>query len=71
MPSRGLPLLVAFGLCSHLVPGLADTDLTGTWIGTIPKKGRTPSKDVAFLLVQNGSALAGKRTTTLGRATLL
>ena len=60
MASRSLPLLLALGLCSHLAPGLADTDLTGTWIGTIPKKGRAPAKDVAFLLVQNGSALGGK-----------
>lgn len=66
MPSRIRQLLIAFGLCSHLVPGFAGTDLTGTWIGIIPKKGRTPAKDVAFRLVQNDSALGGKAYNDAG-----
>lgn len=66
MPSRSLRLLLAFGLCSHLVPVFAATDLTGTWIGTIPKKGRIPAKDVAFRLVQDGSALGGKAYNDAG-----
>ena len=40
--------------------GLSATDLTGTWIGTLPQRGRIPTKDVAIRFVHEGSKLAGK-----------
>ena len=43
-----------------VVPALVGGDLTGTWIGTLPKRGRTPAKDVAVRLVQRGEDLTGK-----------
>lgn len=43
-----------------VLPAVAGSDLTGTWIGTMPQRGRTPSKDVAVQLVQRGENLAGK-----------
>ncbi len=39
---------------------LSAGDLTGTWIGTIPKRERAAAKDVAFRLVHEGSAIRGK-----------
>ncbi len=66
MPSCGRRWPVILGLCSYLASSLAGADLTGTWIGTIPKKGRTPAKDVAFRFVQSGSALGGKAYNDAG-----
>lgn len=43
-----------------LLPSLIGSDLTGTWIGTLPKRGRTPAKDVALQLVQRDQDLTGK-----------
>ncbi len=39
---------------------LSADDITGTWIGTIPKRDRSPARDVAFRFVQTGSTLGGK-----------
>ena len=39
---------------------LSAADLTGTWMGMIPRRDRTPSKDVAVQLVQEGATLTGK-----------
>lgn len=60
MLSSGPRWAATVGLYALLASRLLAVDLTGTWIGTIAKKGRTPAKDVAFRLVQNGSALGGK-----------
>ena len=35
-------------------------DISGTWIGTIPKRDRAAARDVAFRFVQEGTALRGK-----------
>ena len=43
-----------------VLPSLTGSDLTGVWIGTLPQRGRAPSKDVAVQLVQRGEELAGK-----------
>lgn len=43
-----------------VLPTLVGSDLTGTWIGTLPQRGRTPAKDVAVQLVQRGENLTGK-----------
>ncbi len=43
-----------------VLPAVAGSDLTGTWIGTLPQRGRTPAKDVAVQLVQHGENLTGK-----------
>lgn len=43
-----------------VLPALVGSDLTGTWIGTLPQRGRTPAKDVAVQLVQRGENLTGK-----------
>ena len=52
--------LAVAGLHFCLLSGLVASDLTGTWIGTIPKEGRRPARDVAFRLVQEGTSLSGK-----------
>lgn len=52
--------LAVAGLHFSLLSGLCASDLTGTWIGTIPKEGRRPARDVAIQLVQEGSSLSGK-----------
>lgn len=66
MPSRCIAYLLVLGVCSHLAPALAGADLTGTWIGTIQRKGRTPAKDIAFRFVHTGSALEGKAYNDAG-----
>lgn len=43
-----------------VLPAVFGSDLTGTWIGTLPQRGRTPAKDVAVQLVQRGEGLTGK-----------
>ena len=43
-----------------VLPALVGSDLTGTWIGTLLQRGRTPAKDVAVQLVQRGENLTGK-----------
>lgn len=43
-----------------VLPALVGSDLTGTWIGTLPQRGRTPAKDVAVQLLQRGEDLTGK-----------
>ena len=48
------------GLLGLLTASIGATDLTGTWIGTIAKRSRVPARDVAFQLVQRGTALRGK-----------
>ena len=57
--SRGCRLTAA-ALHAVFACALASADLTGTWIGTLPRQGRTPSKDVAIRVVQQGSVLTGK-----------
>ena len=52
--------LTVAGLHFCLLSGLLASDLTGTWIGTIPKEGRRPAKDVAFQFVRQGNSLSGK-----------
>lgn len=52
--------LAVAGLHCSLLAILCASDLTGTWIGTIPKEGRRLAKDVAFQLVQEGNSLSGK-----------
>ena len=66
MPSPGARWLVAAGVCASVVTGLAAADVTGTWIGTLAKRGRTPAKDVAFRFAQDGSALHGKAYSDSG-----
>jgi|GEM_PF-1864484 len=39
---------------------LGGLDLTGTWTGYIPGKGRRQSTDIAFQFIQEGSKLTGK-----------
>lgn len=56
---RHSPLAIV-SLQLFLVSVLGASDLTGTWIGTIPKQGRAGDKDVAFRFVQEGESLAGK-----------
>ena len=52
--------LAIVGLHTVLVAGLTAADLTGTWIGTLPERGRTPARDIAFQFVQRGTTLSGK-----------
>lgn len=52
--------LAAASLVCGLALPVQASDLSGTWIGTIPKEGRRAARDVAFRLVQNGESLAGK-----------
>ena len=58
--------LAIIGLHAVLTCGLAAADLTGTWIGTLPQRGRTPAKDIAFQFVQQGTALSGKAYNDAG-----
>ena len=45
-----------------LLPSLSAADLTGTWIGEIPSRDpRRLPQDLAFQLVQQGTALSGKQ----------
>ena len=60
---RWLPLAA---MSAILAAGLAAADLTGTWIGTLPKTGRTPARDIAFKLVQKGAELTGKAYNEAG-----
>ena len=60
MHSRGRARSYAFAAWLALAPVLGAADLTGTWIGMVAAKGRTPARDLAFLFVQNGPDLAGK-----------
>ena len=58
--------LAIVGLYSVLTCGLAAADLTGTWIGTLPQRGRTPARDIAFQFVQSGTTLTGKAYNDAG-----
>jgi hypothetical protein len=51
------PLGGRLGAAGLSVDGL---DITGTWTGMIPGKGRRLSTDIAFEFVQQGSKLTGK-----------
>ena len=54
----GLAALLAAALGAEgLSSGL---DLTGTWMGMVPGKGRRLASDIAMQFVQNGSELSGK-----------
>ena len=48
------------GLAAWLAASAAAADLTGTWMGLMPGRGRRPPQDVAFRLVQEGESLRGK-----------
>lgn len=58
--------LAIVGLHTVLVAGLPAADLTGTWIGTLPERGRTPARDIAFQFVQRGTTLSGKAYNDAG-----
>ena len=58
--------LAIVGLHTVLVAGLTAADLTGTWIGTLPERGRTPARDIAFQFVQRGTTLSGKAYNDAG-----
>ena len=58
--------LATVGLYAALAAGLTAADLTGTWIGTLPERGRTPARDIAFQFVQRGTMLSGKAYNDAG-----
>lgn len=58
--------LATVGLYAALAAGLTAADLTGTWIGTVPARGRTAARDIAFQFVQRGTALSGKAYSDAG-----
>lgn len=58
--------LAIVGLHTVLVAGLTAADLTGTWIGTLPERGRSPARDIAFQFVQRGTTLSGKAYNDAG-----
>lgn len=58
--------LAIVGLHTVLAAGLTAADLTGTWIGTLPERGRTHAKDIAFQFVQRGTTLSGKAYNDAG-----
>lgn len=58
--------LAIVGLHAVLASGLTAADITGTWIGTLPERGRTPARDIAFQFVQRGAELSGKAYNDAG-----
>lgn len=58
--------LAIVSLHAVLAAGLTAADLTGTWIGTLPERGRTPARDIAFQFVQQGATLSGKAYNDAG-----
>lgn len=58
--------LAAASLACGLALPVPASDLSGTWIGTIPKEGRRAARDVTFRLVQDGESLAGKAYNDTG-----
>ena len=60
MPRRFACRAAGIALQACLASSLYAFNLTGTWIGTIPKEGRSAAKDVAIQFVQNGLSLSGK-----------
>ena len=66
MHRRDAARLAAVALCSLLSSPTRGADLTGTWIGTIPKQGRAPATDLAFRFAQRGPELTGKAYNAYG-----
>ena len=58
--------LAFVGVVAFLTAGLPAADLSGTWIGTLPQRGRAPAKDIAFKFVQQGTELSGKAYNDAG-----
>ncbi|MBI1357174.1 MAG: hypothetical protein GC160_22775 [Acidobacteria bacterium] len=54
----GIALLAALAVGAE--PPSAAFDLTGTWMGMVPGKGRRLDSDIAFQFVQHGAELSGK-----------
>ncbi len=63
--ARPVPFIVAFALA---LPAsiLGAADISGTWIGTMPRRDRAPARAIAFRFVQDGRAVSGKAYNDAG-----
>lgn len=68
MRSGPLARIVIAGSLAMAATGQVTADISGTWIGTIPKRDRAPARDVAFRFVQRGTALTGKAYNDYGES---